>query len=715
MKARFLALLAALCLLFAACSPVREEEAKYCRVVLAESEAYYCEEGVKTVLRGSDAAFTLHVYNGYRFRSADYRDYDADVTEEKTGESTVLLTLKGVRYSSYVEIGTDNVKRTFLVTLMPSEYFRCENGECAVLEGESAVFTLYFRKDYTFGSVDYTGGFRVDGADSSADDNGERRVQLTLDNITEDISVSVKEREALSEGEIQLFPVAGSAVLGYALNGGRFKDGRGGSYFTETDRRAHGMRPNTSIGTEIERSGYVLTGWNTSSKGDGTHVGLGSRADVAVGDTLLLYAEWAKEADPALFDYVLIDATGISQLYSAGGNKREKIKELSENAQSEDKRAVITKFRGSGAETLVLPSELGGCPVAVAAPETLVSDETVKKVVFPNTVRYIMERSFISCPSLTEIVISDNLHYIDYNAFGSESTVSTVRINAATPPLNGSNESAQLANKLELLMQSEGDRTVFFGSCATWYGLNAGYFGEQTGRTSYNLAVEGDTCILFQLDILEQYLHEGDTLVYICDLGSPYLMLYDVSLDQRALRMVEFNYDLLATVDIRRYDGMIAAINEYLVTKYLRLGAGASGSYSDYIDYMTDLGDMGKYRPGPIDDTTIYQPRDLSEIMGRGAFGYTRLMLEHFLGMGLDVYYGFGPICEEAMTAPTLTNALQTSRRFEEEFESMPVPLVHTAADVIWHREDFFDQPYRLDTEASLRYTDIYISFFKER
>lgn len=701
-----LALLLLVCVLLSACAPETAAETANCNVVLAASEAYDCKDNIKTVSRGSDVSFTLRVHNGYRFRSASYFDYQAE-TEELGGESEVRLTLKNVRYSVFVEIALDEVKKSCKVALAPSEFFRCDAPELTVQEGEDAEFALYFAEGYTFESVDYP-AFRVSGADGT-EEGGERLVILVLEQIEGDVLATVKEREAPVSGEVVLTPVEGCAVIGYDPNGGFYRGGKGACVVTDPLTRF--PRPNTSQGTDFTREGYVLTGWNTDPDGEGTRVGLGSRAPVYAGQILLLYAQWEEWTDPALFDYVLIDVGGISELYSEKRDKAAKLEELVQNAGGGERYAVVTGYHGA-LSSIVIPAYLGGFPVAAVAPLTCSSGD-LSRVVFPETMRYIMERAFL-CPSLKEIVLFDDLAYIDYNAFGTQSPVETIHINAATPPIYGTNESAQLANKLEFFRQSEGNRTVFFGSCATWYGINAAYFTEKTGRNSYNLGVEGDTGILFQLDLWEQFLHAGDTLVYICDLGSPYLMMYDFTVDQRAYRMVEADYDLLSTVDMTRYNGAIGGLNDYLITKRLQLGGGMSGSYSDFPDGVSERGDMEKRRNGPVDDLPVYRPRSVSEVMDGNAFENTEEMIVRFLGMGIDVHYGFGPICEESLMGSGLETVAALDELFVSHFASMSAALVHTPSEVVLPRENFFDQPYRLTNEASLWYTDLYIDYFED-
>lgn len=700
-----------------ACAPadLNNDIDKKCRVVLAESACYGSAEYIKEVPRGSDAEFTLIFNNGYTFGGASYGDYGVQTSApDSYGERTVRLTLRNVRYPSYVSVEAEKIAKTYSVYLKNSSEFRCENPIQIVSEGESAVFTLLFDGKYTFDGAYSDGGeirYNATGIDSPADENNERRVVLTVENITAETAITVKAKKA--GGSIELQPVENNAVIGYVLNGGEYiSEEVGGSYYTVNYPLLHYPRPNTSIGTDvIRRNGFTLTGWNTRADGSGGHIGLGSRASVAKNETLLLYAEWAEWTDKALFDYELINTQNIYDLYMEKRDKRQKLNELIESADgAQSLSAVITGYRG-GAERLVIPEEIDGYPVEVIAPLSIMSDDKLKTIIFPVTARYVMERSVLNCPAFTEIYLFDNLHYLDYNAFGTQSPVKTMHINARLAPVYGRNESAQLANKLEYLMlYAEEKKTVLFGSCSTWYGVNAEKFGEETGRLTFNMGVEGDTCILVQLDLIKQFMGLGDTLVYVCDTGSPYLMLYNLSFDARAFRLVEFNYDLLATVDLTRYEQVTGSLGEYLVTKYNALDLGYGGTYDDYLEYVSEFGDMNKERAGSFHDGwyNAVAPQVVKE---NDAFEKTKAVFEGFVEMGVDIYYGFGTISEESISEE-LATALNDLFFSEFERVNMPATIIADLYSALLPSNLFYDYAYRLNTEGSLYYTRQFIKNF---
>ncbi len=727
-----ISILLAVCVLLGACTTEQtfssQSENKTCKVVLSESPYYTCAENVKTVTRGSDVDFTVVFERGYSFESTSYDDYSVDVAPmDENGKTTAILTLKAVQFASFVSI---EVKFTsyYTVSIDASPFFRCDTPKQLVEEGKNAVFTLFFQEEYTLAEIDYSGNYQVTGVDSDINDDHERKVVLTVENVTKDAKITVQERKALpptTDGPIELPKNPKYAVIGYVLNGGWYvDDGHSGSYYTVNDSLEYHRRPNTSIGTDmISRYGYVLTGWNTKADGTGEHIGLGSRADVAVGETLVLYAEWAAWTDVSLFDYVVIDTEDILTLYVEKQDKLQKLNECAENAASADRSAVITKYRGTDAETLVIPERLGGYPVAIVANGALKNDTRVQTVVFPLSMRYIMEHAFLYCEALNELYLYDNLSYVDEYAFGERNEtdprlgehIQTLHINAKRIPIYGKNESAQLANKMEMLMAHQDEKkTIIFGSCSIWYSLHAKTFGEGTGRLAFNMGVEGETCTLVQLDLIRQYMQDGDELIYACDLGSPYLWGYELSFDARTYRMFEFNYDLLADVNLQRYTNTISSLNEYCIVKNSSLNAGTTGSYDDHLEYISEYGDMETVRNGPSHEgfCEFMTKQTLKE---NGALEKTKAILQEFADVGIDVYYWFGPFSEVCLDVVDSEDVVkELNAYFIEGFEELDVPakLLGDIYTVILPDEWFFNTPYRLNSEGTKLHTQTLIELF---
>ena len=715
-------LITALCLTLSSCSPAvpRLTAREDCRVLLSESGYYTCREDKKTVHPGDSVEFTLVFNRGYTFGDASYGNYSVDVAPpDEYGRRTAVLTLNDVRYPTYVSIDVrEAAAAVYSVTLASSPLFRCEEPVRAVEEGGDAVFTLWFGADYTFGSADYPGSYVAAGADGGTNEKGERRVSLTIKNVLADTEIAVRAAEALpDEGEIRLEPVQSHAVIGYALNGGSYTSGENsGRYYTVNYSLQHHYRPNTSIGTDtIYRDGYVLTGWNTAEDGSGEHLGLGSRASVEAGDAELLYAEWAQWTDTSQFKYVIIDSTDIESLYtSASKDKLQMLKELAAECNSEDRSAVITAYRGTYAGKLVIPESLGGYPVAAVAPEAAAGHSEITEVVFPPSMKYVMESAFADCPGLTEVYLYDNMSYIGTNAFGINDHVETLHINAKTMPIYGAEENGQLANKIEMLMKAgEAKKTVFFGSCSLWYGVNAAEFTEATGEPAFNMGIIGGTCALYQLDLIRQYMRPGDTLIYMAEAGSPYQLLYNVDFDLRVFTTVENDYDMLASLNLQRYDKVFEALNEFFSAKNLQLAEGKTGSYEDYFPYMNEYGDMLKKRPGGYDNSKPrygFIPEHV--LLTENAFGKTEDLLRSYDEMGVRVYYTFGPLNKDGLDQEEIS---ALNELFISQFEQrrIPVTMVGNLHSSILPSQYFFDTNYHLSTEGAQFFTQLFISNYR--
>lgn len=712
--------LLAVLLFFAACDggmPRTNAKSGECRVVLSESGFYTCEEYIKTVSRGENVEYTLKMENGYKFAGASYGDYEADVLPpDADGRRTVVLSLHAVKYPVFVTVEVERTAVLYTVAVNDGARFRCEEASQTVEEGKSAQFTLWFEGDYTFDSAYSEYGeirYHAAGVDGEVNENSERRVVLTVEDVRADAVINVREKRYAQSDEPVLVPVQDVASVYYSLNGGRYKnDGISGSYYTVNYPLTHYPRPNTSLGTDVIcREGYTLTGWNTQRDGRGEHIGLGSRVSVSKNEAILLYAEWEKQADPELFGYALIRSDEISALYMEKGDKLQKLQSLVVGAETgEELSAVITEYRG-GDQKLVVPAELDGYPVAAVALRACASCRELTTVVLPETMRYVMSRAFLNCNALREIYLFDSLHYIDYNAFGLECPIETMHINAKLPPIYGTNESAQLANKLEMLIEHRDEKkTVLFGSCASWYGINAEMFGRATDRLTFNMGVEGDTCALVQLDLIKQYMNEGDTLIYNCDMGSPYLMLYDLSFDPRAFRLFEFNYDLLSLVNLTDYEKVISSLNDYLIIKYNETSWGTTGTYEDCLDYITEFGDMGKERVGSTHDGT-YKAASTQEILGNGAFEKIKTVFGTFADAGIDIYFSFGTICEDAISEESIG---ELNDLFYTEFEShnIPATIIASFYESILPSNQFYDYAYRLNSEGSRLYTQRFVNNF---
>ncbi len=77
---------------------------------------------------------------------------------------------------------------------------------------------------------------------------------------------------------------------------------------------------------------------------------------------------------------------------------------------------IIDKYIGKD-ETVVIPNEIEGYEVVAINIAAFAQNETIEKVVFPDTVKHIWNRAFADCSNLKEVVFGEKLEFIAEEAF----------------------------------------------------------------------------------------------------------------------------------------------------------------------------------------------------------------------------------------------------------------------------------------------------------
>lgn len=699
--------------LLSGCVPQVEDSSgdAYCRLILSECDGCVRLERMQEVKRGQDAVFAFDIQNGYAFEGVNYGDYDITVGEpDELGVSRATLLLHNVRYSANLELRLKETEKTFTLSLNSSPYFRCETPKVSVKAGGSATFILLFQAEYTFLDVDYNGEYTVSGADAVAE--VERAVTLTCKGVSDHATLSVRACEfSAEEPELPLAPEF--ALLSYKLNGGAFTDGRTEDSFTVKYALKNHYRPNTSIGTdEFAREGFTLLGWNTSADGSGEHVGLGSKAPVYRGESLRLYAEWAEETDGELFEYALMDRADLS-IYYASSDMSVTLTELIARYDGIEPVAVITSYGGGSLERLVIPETVEGYEVVGVNTGAFSSLSELKAVVLPKTMCVVESRAFENCPAISEVYVYDNLARIHGDAFG-DAVPKTLHINAAVAPVFGKVETGQFANKIEMLNRHDGEKPkmVFFGSCSTWYGVNAAQVEEEYSRYDvFNMGVIGGTCARYQVDLIQRYLNPGDVLVYLTELASEYQWLGSYAFDSRVFVSLENNYDLLATLDMRNYENVLDGLNKYLISKKAkRENEQETGSYDDYLDYVSERGDMLKFREGGYENHAMpYELPTVEKILATPAFENMKILFDELERKGVTSYFGFGPMNADGIDEERIR---QLNELFFDKFEekNIAAEMLNFISASVLPKEYFFDSNYHLSSEGAERFTESMIN-----
>ena len=558
----------------------------------------------------------------------------------------------------------DHASGTIRAFVMEGEHYRAESGAVSLESGDSALFYIQTDPGYEITGTTYTGEYTISSYQGFT--------KLELLNVYYPIRV-------------HLIASNYSPMITYMANGGE-PAGKEGKEVTRNYDVHDRPRPNVSIGTDLfVRDGYTMTGWNTEADGSGMSVGLGSR--VTVGDSLTLYAQWARWTEGSLFSYI-----------------------------TQDGYAVITGYAGQE-ETLVIPEMLGGCPVTRITSYAL-KGCNASYVVLPKTLVKIEENAFYGA-LLRELSFFDNIEYITDTCFTGCENFSTLHISAIEDPYGFSfRRESVLADKLDLLITTMGeDRLVFYGGCSVWYNLIGSDVKKAFGDsyTVVNMDLNGVSSSLFQMEIIKNFLTDRDIFIHTPEISSDQQLLNTTKMtmnDDKLWCALEYNYDLVSLVDIRLFEsGVLESLRLYLDKKK------PGGSYTDIYhdskgyEYFDDTGSIPYYRDKAEEslvDTILLEDHYLEDL--------SRLEAEYqsILEKGTRIYVSYACIDIDSVPDEERGNVTRMGRRYEEVFSGMNgVTLISDIYDFLYHDGDFYDTVYHLLTIPAQHCTEVWIRDIK--
>lgn len=551
------------------------------------------------------------------------------------------------------------------VSIVETAGLTVENNGQWIEPGENAEFLLTVSPGREISNVLYDGTYRL-----SAEGN---RVRLELLGVCYPLRAKVELTQAEDPaGQTDL--LRDYRTITYDPNGGA------GESAAETYRVTVHTRPNTSQGPDgFEREGYTLTGWNTAPDGSGTAVGLGSRVTVPA-EGLTLYAQWQRWMDGDLFDF----------------------------EEGED-GLRITGCRGEE-DTVVIPANLDGKPVTAIAAGAFAGCGAKRVVLSPSLVA--VEDGAFAGAALEELTLFDSIETVSDAAFADCARLRTVHINAAEEPYGYQYRRESLfADKVDMLINARGmQKLVFYGGCSMWYNL----IGSEAVHafpeyTVINMGLNGTVNSLIQMEILEEFLEEGDILFHAPELSSAQQLLLDTDMhsgDDKLWCGLEYNYDLLALVDLRGVGGVFDSLTEYLQKKQ------PGGSYADeYKDasgnvIMDGTGSITLIRTQPVrlsetDEVTL-DPADLD-----GGLPALARIYGEYGAKGIRIYFSYACIDREALPPEQQDNGPEMERRLQELIEAMDGPaVISTLEDYFYGTRDFYDTHYHLLTPQAYGNTE---------
>lgn len=534
-----------------------------------------------------------------------------------------------------------------------------ENG-IMVEPGQDAVFLLQLESGYSVASTDYSGEYTVQLRDGM--------LELTLRNVQ-------------FPTHVKLEMTCRYATITYLPNGGY------GGEVTRIHDLSYHVRPNTERGTNLfTKEGHTLVSWNTSADGTGVRVGLGSR--ISARGKCDLYAQWAPWTPVEDFEFTV----------------------------TEDGTVAITGYRGSG-ETVVIPGIIDGKDVTRICSGALEGCTAEHVILHPN-LDHIEPDAFQNA-SMQTLTVYDNIQTISDACFAGCSNLQTLYINAVEAPYGYEyRKESVYADKVDMLIQAQGQRKlVIYAGCSAWYNLNGAdmhkAFGEEFRIV--NMALNGTVNSEIQLQIMESYLEPGDVLLHTVELSSPQQMMTTEGMrdsDDKLWCGLEYNYDLVALVDLRTVSGEFDSWCAYLTMKTTQ--SEYSGNYMDEDGntYLDSYGCASFYRnttAKKLADSVYLDPSILEEPLDRLCGWY-----QTFRDRGVTVYLSYACVNMDQVPEDQRGNVEEMDRLFKAEMAAQDGPVVISDLhDYLYEQEDFYDTNYHLLTAQVRENTALWIRDLK--
>lgn len=564
--------------------------------------------------------------------------------------------------------GTETIK----VTIVDSFFFQADRAEGEVEYGGTFTTKLSMLSDYKVLSCDYS--------DYIVEDKEDGTVLLTLRNITRPARVTITAGYVANRFDLRTI----DCTLTYDYNGGTDAD----NAFQKTERytSSNHLRPNTFNGSGVIREGYTLLGWNTQADGGGEHIGLGSRVTVKNGSSITLYAEWAAWSDTNDFLYQK-NADGTLTLIGYKGN------------------ASIDPF--------VIPGTIDGTSVSVVSASFTTNMPNGKltgtTLILPESIRILKSNSFRNS-SFSEIYFYDSIEEVADGAFPYN--LKTYHINAVEPPcFQAVNDNTIFADSVDrLILNIDKKKMIFFSGCSFTYGLNSQTIENAfEGYTVYNMGFIGSIDAAFQMEIILNYIGNGDVFVHAPEQMSQCQLMYSHYVNGMMFVMVEGNYDLLALADFSSNNAVWKAFFDYKSLKAdmepCNYTDGRCESFNIYGDYAIERAydEMNEAARDVTYSDNAYYPdvRLLSDAgMKRLTSYYDRIE-----ACGGKVCVSYAPV---NVSIDEETNVENASRQFAFQFEKMLSEYgykpVSDIFDYLFVGRYFYDADYHLnDVGAILR------------
>ena len=277
------------------------------------------------------------------------------------------------------------------------------------------------------------------------------------------------------------------------------------------------------------RDGYTLVEYNTKEDRTGTPVSLGSRVDAEGKPSLDLWCVWQKNTDSSLFKYK----------NTSGG-------------------VEITGYTGNE-EVICIPEKMGGKAVVSIAGGAF-NNADMKKVIIAKSVTSVASGAFRNCKNLETVVVFDggfDSYGIGENCFVNCDSFKHFYVNATYTIY----ESWALfgSGHLDRLMWAKDmKKIIIVGGSGSYFGYDSEIIDKALNGeyVIINFGENANVSALLYFDIIEEFMGEGDILLWSPEPGPWALGSYSVG--YRAWYFRQSDYGFLRYIDRSQFTDLIS-------------------------------------------------------------------------------------------------------------------------------------------------------------
>ncbi len=420
----------------------------------------------------------------------------------------------------------------------------------------------------------------------------------------------------------------------------------------------------------FERDGYVLYGYNTAADGSGEYFGLGW--NIVSDETVMeLYCVWAKESDPADFEYRI-----------------------------DGREVTIIGYNGND-EVIVVPKEIKNRSV-VSIEKRAFRASTAHTVILPSTIEYIAEEAFASCEFST-LYLPDSVTGISDASFRKCENFSTLYVNAASVPKYQTYDHGTYSIKYERMMYASRHglpKLVFTSGSNGTYGVYSEQLEKGLNGEYYviDYSLHYQTCGMFFVDLISTFLTEDDIFLFLPEPNE--FQLGTNRWNAIMWQFFEAAYGCITNVDIRDYDGVFDTFYEFNASRQWMNNT----KYTDYWSGINRYGDNDWYRNGEYDGFVGSQGTYQLET-DHVNVDNINISLDKVLATGAKSYFSFPSLNKHALAGAAKKENRRTA--YENYIrDNLHITVISTIEDYIFNGRYMSGTNYHLSSEGTKIRTD---------